>query len=131
MQYIPPFETIKAMLNLTSIRGKLVATASYDDILALARTMLSGVTVDEAWYLKQYPDVAQAITEGTFKSAKEHFLGNGYFEGRLPFQMIVDETWYLQQYPELAEALRNGAIESAQQHFDAHGYKEGRKPRPL
>jgi hypothetical protein len=39
---------------------------------------------------------------GVIKSAREHFISDGYFEGRLPFEMKVDETWYLDQNPDVA-----------------------------
>jgi hypothetical protein len=97
----------------------------------MIRTLLSGIDVDEAWYLRQNPDIAEAIKAGVVRSAKEHFLYNGYFEGRRPGPIEVDEAWYLSQYPEVAEAVKQGTMESAQRHFDEHGYKEGRLPRPL
>lgn len=131
MQYLPPFESLKNLLSLSTIRGKLVASASYDDIQTLIRLLLAGIEVDEAWYLQRYPDIAEAVQAGTITSAKGHFLHNGYFEGRLPFAIMVDEDWYFSQYPEIAEAVRQGIVESAQKHFDEHGYKEGRTPRAL
>lgn len=131
MQYLPPFETIKNLLSLSTIRGKLVASASYDDVQVLIRTLLAGIDVDEPWYLQRYPDIADAIRAGLTPSAKEHFLNNGYFEGRLPFSITVDEAFYFSRYPEIAQAVRDGIVESAQAHFDEHGYKEGRMPRAL
>ena len=41
--------------------------------------------VDERWYLKQNPDVAESIRNGAVPSAQEHFDKDGYSEGRLPF----------------------------------------------
>jgi hypothetical protein len=131
VNYLPPFETLKNLLSLSTIRGKLVASAPYDDIQNLIRTLLSGIEVDEAWYLQRYPDIADAIKVGLTRSAKDHFLNNGYFEGRLPFPVVVDEAFYFAQYPEIAEAIRQGIVESAQKHFDEHGYKEGRLPHAL
>jgi hypothetical protein len=40
--------------------------------------------VDEEWYLATYPDVAEAIKAGQFKNAYDHFMQNGYGEGRKP-----------------------------------------------
>jgi SAM-dependent methyltransferase len=37
---------------------------------------------DEAWYLKNYPDVAQAVRSGMFGSGLQHYLGFGKAEGR-------------------------------------------------
>jgi hypothetical protein len=45
------------------------------------------IRVDEAWYLRRYPDVAEGIRKGILTSAQEHFDMDGYKEGRLPFEM--------------------------------------------
>lgn len=39
-------------------------------------------SVDEPWYLAQYPDVAEAVRKGALPSARHHFLRHGYAEGR-------------------------------------------------
>lgn len=64
-------------------------------------------------------------------SAQQHFVGNGYFEGRLPFHITVDERWYLTQYPDIAKAVRRGRFPAGQQHFETIGYAEGRLPFEL
>lgn len=64
-------------------------------------------------------------------SARQHFLDDGYFEGRLPFPMPVDERWYLEHYPDVAESVRKGVVGSAEQHFAEDGYREGRLPYEL
>ena len=43
------------------------------------------------------------------RSAQQHFVDDGYFEGRLPFPMRVDEKWYLQQNPDVADSVSHGA----------------------
>ncbi len=130
MNYLPPFETIKLFFTMTSFRGKLTATAPFDDVRRMISALLGGVHVDEAWYLDRNPDIAKAIRDGIVKSGKDHFVNDGYFEGRMPYPIKVDEAWYLAQYPEVAEAVRNGLMESAQRHFEEHGYREGRRPGP-
>jgi hypothetical protein len=131
VQYLPPFELLKGLLSLSTIRGRLIASAPFDDIQTLIRRLLAGIEVDETWYRERYPDIAEAIAAGATRSAKEHFLHNGYFEGRLPFHILVDEEFYLASYPEIAEAIRSGVVESGQRHFEEYGYKEGRLPRAL
>ena len=130
MDFLPPFEEIKAYLTFAAVKGELTVSASYNQFTSMIRTLLQGVEVDDVWYLGQYPDVADAIRKGTIKSAKDHFLNDGYFEGRLPFPIEVDEAWYLEQNPGVAEYIARGELESAQRHFNDHGYREGRKPRP-
>ncbi len=128
MPFLPPFEVIKQSVDVTTSRGQLVATASYENLIRMIKLLLLGVEVDDAWYLEQYPDVAQAIAEGKVDSAKQHFVDNGYFEGRLPFAVAVDETWYQAEYPDVAESIRTGTESSAQDHFNRDGYREGRLP---
>jgi hypothetical protein len=116
------------MVNIASDKGKLTVSARYEDFLAMVRAMLAVIDVDEAWYLEQYPDVVAGIAKGTVSSARDHFMHNGYFEGRLPFPIAVDERWYLTENPEVAEYIRAGRLTSGQQHFDQDGYREGRLP---
>jgi hypothetical protein len=130
VDYLPPFEGLKTFLNFAAVNGELTVSASYTQFTTLIRTLLRGIEVDETWYLNQYPDVAEAIRKGIITSGKEHFLNDGYFEGRMPFPIAVDEAWYLEQNPGVAEHIARGELLSAQQHFNDNGYREGRQPRP-
>jgi hypothetical protein len=94
----------------------------------MVKLMLRGVTFDERWYLAAYPDVAEAVKSGVFRSGRQHFIDVGYFEGRRPGQFSVDEKWYVANYPDVAGEIEKGNIKSAQQHFNDHGYDEGRLP---
>ena len=78
--------------------------------------------------MAKYPDVAQAIEDGQFNSAKHHFIENGYFEARFPCEPMVDEAWYLERYPDVAESVRRGDLDSALRHFVVDGHREGRLP---
>jgi hypothetical protein len=131
VKYLPPFDLIRRSVEISTVRGELRVSVAYDDFIRILRMMISGVEVNEAWYLEQHEDIARAVSEGSVGSAKQHFKDDGYFEGRLPFPMPVDERWYLEQYPDVAESVRNGVIESAQQHFAEDGYREGRLPYTL
>ena len=131
MTYLVPFNKIKAMVNIDHDKGRLMVSASYDEFLEMVRAVLSTIEVDEEWYLATYPDVVVGIKNGKVSSARDHFMYNGYFEGRLPFPLKVDERWYLTANPEVADFVRAGKLESGQQHFDHDGYKEGRWPFPL
>jgi len=97
--------------------------------LELIRCLLVQVEVDEAWYLASYRDVADAVRDGSLKSAKSHYVIAGYFENRLPRPFEVDEAWYLAEYPDVAEAIKMGAFNSATHHFMRDGFKEGRLPQ--
>jgi hypothetical protein len=130
VDYLPPFEGIKAFVSFAAVKGELTVSATYAQFTVMIRTLLQGIEVDEEWYLAQYPDVAEAIQQGTITSAKEHFLSDGYFEGRLPFLIKVNEVWYLEQNPGIADYIARGELQSAQQHFNDNGYREGRKAFP-
>lgn len=128
MKYIPPFDMIRRSVEISTVKGELRVSVSYEEFIRILKTMLSGIEVDETWYLQTYDDIARATHEGAVKSVKQHFIDDGYFEGRMPFPIDVDEQWYLQQNPDVAESVRHGMIESAQAHFQDDGYREGRLP---
>lgn len=131
MRYIPPFDVVKKLVDISTSKGQLMATASYDSLMTMIKLLLSGVEVDEDWYVKQYPDVAQAMAEGKITSPRQHFIDNGYFEGRLPCVIRVDEKWYQREYPDVGESIKKGVESSAQHHFDRDGYREGRLPHAM
>jgi hypothetical protein len=128
VNYLPPFETLKSHLTISNIKGELMVSCSYENLVQMLRRLIAGVTVDEAWYLERYPDIAEAINQGIVHSARLHFVNDGYFEGRMPFPIHVDERYYLAQNAGVAEFVRKGMLESGQQHFDENGYSEGRLP---
>jgi hypothetical protein len=103
----------------------------WKDLRLIVSNLLQSVEVDEEWYKQTYPGVAQAVASGAFKSAKEHFVEHGYFEGRLPKKITVDEAFYRAAYPGVAKAIEEGLVHSAQEHFEQHGMNEGRLPFPI
>lgn len=131
MKYLPPFDLIRRSVEISTVRGELRVSLSYDDFIKIIRLLISGVDVDEGWYLREYGDIARAIGEGKIDSAKQHFLDDGYFEGRRPFSIAVDERWYLRENPDVADSVRKGVVSSGEQHFHEDGYREGRLPFPL
>ncbi len=131
MKYLPPFDLIRRMVEVATVRGELRVSLSYDDFIRIMRMMISGLEVDERWYLQEHEDIARAVASGAVASAKQHFVDDGYFEGRLPFPMPVDERWYLEHNPDVAESVRKGIVSSGQQHFAEDGYREGRLPYEL
>lgn len=122
----PPFKVIKQRLSTVEVRGVTKVNNSYEDLVGIISLLLRGVHVDETWYLKQYPHLAEALEDGLIKSARNHFIHSGYFEGRMPSEPEFDEAWYLKQYPDVAEGIAKGEIQSAHQHYLEFGYEEGR-----
>lgn len=129
--YVPPYSAVRDFLTVGNSQEGVTVTGSYENFLDALRLLLAAMDNDENWYLVQNPDIAQAVEAGTIKSARQHFIEHGYFEGRPPFHIVVDEQWYLLQYPDVAESVRRGTVESAQRHFEVDGYREGRLPSAL
>jgi len=131
VRYLPPFDVIKREVATSSVQGELRVSMSYDAFLKIIKMFAAALAVDEPWYLRHYDDIARVVRDGRLRSARQHFVDDGYFEGRLPFPIQVDEQWYLAQNPDVAEDVRKGVIASGQAHFDEFGYREGRLPFPL
>jgi hypothetical protein len=125
------YETYATLLNkkyiVPSQKTPYVAVdrAYFATVLAPS---LSGVYVDEEWYLSHSPDVAEAIARGDFASARDHFAKVGFYEHRMPYEIDVDEEWYLENYPDIATAVGKGVFASGRAHFYELGYREGRFP---
>jgi len=128
VRYLPPFEVIRRSIEVATVRGELRVNVSYEGFIEILKKLIRGVEIDQEWYAQAYEDIGSAVRSGVLESAKQHFVDDGYFEGRLPFPIRVDEAWYLAQYPDVAEGIDQGRIESAQDHFDRDGYREGRLP---
>ena len=100
---------------------------------------------DSAYYLRRYPDVAEAVAAGTFATAYAHFSAAGRAEGRqpnanwappgqaatpIPPESPFDEAWYLRTFPDVAAAIATGAVPSAFDHWLTWGRPEGRPEHP-
>jgi hypothetical protein len=130
LTYVPPFSAVKGKISMVTIRGQKRVNNTYEELIDIIKLLLHGVQVDESWYLGNYKDVAEAVAAGRYKSAKHHFVEEGYFEGRRPAMVDVDQNWYLAQYPDVAEGIAKGLFKSVTDHFMSHGYEEGRLPAP-
>ena len=131
MYFIPPFKVVSGRLSLVKVNGTARVNNTYDDFVEIVKSLLRGIAFEEKWYIAKYPDVAEAVRAGAFRSGRQHFIDVGYFEGRRPREFDVDETWYLKTYPDVAEGIGKGEIKSAHEHFNDHGYEEGRFPAEL
>jgi hypothetical protein len=122
----------------TLINKKLLVPSQKTNYLAVDRNffvetfakLLSGIHVDERWYVSHSPDVGKAIERGEFASALDHYVKVGYYEHRMPYEIEVNEEWYLDNYPDIAAAVRQGVFPSGRAHFYQLGYREGRFPHP-
>ena len=131
MKYLIPFAALRHSLKLVSVKGEIKFDMSYEEFLGVVRQFLLAVPIDEAWYRATYPDVDAAIVAGEYRSARQHFVAHGYFEGRRPFEPEIDEAYYTRRYADIAPSVASGAVASALDHFIRHGYDEGRTPSEL
>ena len=92
--------------------------------------ILQRIKVDEAWYVRAYPDVKEAIQNGIVTDPQSHYCRFGFYEHRMPYRITVDEPWYLAQYPDVGDAIERQHFVSGQAHFDLQGFREGRLPYP-
>jgi hypothetical protein len=132
MKFVPhvmPFKRLIQDLGFDPIAIPDTISLKRDQFEKLIKILLRAIDIDEKWYRATYPDVDAAINKGTYKSAKHHFIADGYFEGRRPGKVFVDEDWYKQAYPDISEAVEFGEFASCQEHFDQFGEAEGRFPR--
>jgi hypothetical protein len=125
-----PFSVLRRSANIPwPLPDQQIALPRDLVIGLLARSALD-IEIDEAWYLKKYPDIAAAISEGKFKSAKHHYAAFGFFEDRLPRYIHVDTEFYLKHGPDISKNVNQDRAVAAQRHFETHGFAEGRLPYP-
>jgi hypothetical protein len=127
--YVPPFDSLLRQLGLTRSDLESGQVSVPGELLKLLlQVALANSDFNEAGYLRSNPDVAEAARTGSIESPILHYVGFGYFEGRLGATPAVDQAWYLRAYPDVAEAMKANRIASAQEHFESVGAGEGRSP---
>lgn len=85
---------------------------------------------DTQYYLQMNNDVKQAITNGQFANAEDHYLKHGEREGRNP-NAFFNVNYYLSQNSDVKTAFTKNANFSAYQHFLDSGQTELRNPNPM
>ncbi|HEY9749820.1 MAG TPA: Ig-like domain-containing protein [Allocoleopsis sp.] len=82
--------------------------------------------LDPSYYLALYPDVQDAIAQGVFQNALNHYTLYGQRENRAP-NPLFDPNYYLQQNPDVQNAVETGIFQSAAEHYALFGAAENRK----
>ncbi|MBV9734809.1 MAG: hypothetical protein JO209_02785 [Acidisphaera sp.] len=125
--YLPPIAVILKGLGLAALPAH-AETVSVDGAFLrfLIGEILRATPFDRRFYALQYPDVEAARLAGDVPSLHEHFLRQGYFEGRLPHAFPFDARWYHDHYRDLAQVYPPDDIEELRHHFYTKGWQEGR-----
>ena len=78
---------------------------------------------DESAYLRLYPDIARAVSEGREKSGWTHYDKHGRREGRKPNDF--DGDYYSRAYPAAAQEIAGGLATSPFDHYRKFGRARG------
>ncbi|HEV8680289.1 MAG TPA: phytanoyl-CoA dioxygenase family protein [Stellaceae bacterium] len=87
------------------------------------------IDFDEEWYLRTYPDVADAVRAGNIGSGLLHYLAHGRDEGRRP-RAGFDAAWYAKAYPAVAGEVGSDAADALERHYRERGRYRGYLPYP-
>lgn len=82
---------------------------------------------DPAWYLAQYPVVAEALARGEYTHPLHHYLTNPTPTAFDP-NPFFSEAFYAASNPDVAAIVANGGLRNGYEHFLRFGLNEGRKP---
>jgi FkbM family methyltransferase len=72
----------KIMPSFAEIRRATLLDIPGDVLRPLLEPYIATAPLDEEAYLQRYPDVAEAVATQRLKSAREHYVIAGYYEGR-------------------------------------------------
>jgi GT2 family glycosyltransferase len=84
---------------------------------------------DPDWYRTSYPEVAEEIAAGRWRSALHHYLTNDTPTAYDPLPLFSERD-HLARYPDIAAAVEAGHWRNGFRHFLANGAGEGRTPGP-
>jgi hypothetical protein len=125
---LPNGRVLLSGMRLTSerLRSGTKAAVEVQILRAILTAAIARLPFDESFYLATYPDIREAHSGGRINNLHEHFIEDGYLEGRLGTNPAVDEDFYREIYPDVARALDSGKVASAFDHYIAAGCSEGR-----
>ena len=85
MPYLPPCDLLMQWLDTRPCNSDGRLVMRYDDVIDVLKAFVGAIPVDEAWYLSEYPAVADLVRSVRTETAASHFRAHGYLEGRRPF----------------------------------------------
>ena len=128
--YLPHIDLLLQALRINrerlASRSKIAIDARL--LRALLQALAATLPFSSEFYLKTYPDVADAYAAGKIPDLHQHFIESGYLEGRQGHAPEVDEDYYRATYRDVAQAVEKGELVSGTEHYLRSGAAEGRAP---
>jgi hypothetical protein len=130
--YVPHIDVFLQALRVSRERLDGRAKIAIDPrlLVHILRRIAAAQPFDEAFYLANNDDVAQAHNDGSLGDVHTHFIGSGFLEGRLGAAPEVDAEFYLASNPDVGRAIAAGQVGSAEEHYVQRGAAEGRAATP-
>jgi hypothetical protein len=132
MDYLPHIDQFLRALRINRERLNSRSKVAIDAKLLrmLLQSLAETAEFSEEFYLRTYPDIAEAHARGEIDDLHAHFIELGFFEGRCGAPPDIDEAFYTATYSDVAEAVRRGDVASGAEHYLRSGAAEGRVPNP-
>jgi len=129
-EYLPHIDLLLQALRINRERLNSKSKIAIDAKLlrGLIQAAAARLPFSEEFYLRAYPDIAEAHAAGTIPDLQQHFVESGFFEGRFGAPPPVDEAFYTSFYKDVGVAVTRGDIVSATEHYLRQGASEGRLP---
>jgi hypothetical protein len=129
-EYLPHIDLLLQALRINRERLNSKSKVAIDARLlrGLLQAIVARAPFSEEFYLRAYPDIAEAHQAGTIPDPRRHFVDVGFFEGRCGAPPPVDEAFYTGYYKDVGQAVTRGDIGSAGEHYLRQGAAEGRLP---
>ena len=129
-EYLRHIELLLQALRINRARLNSKSKIAIDAKLlrGLIQAAVARVPFSDEFYLRTYPDIAEAHAAGTIPDVHRHYVEAGFFEGRLGTPPPVDEAFYMSYYKDVGLAVTRGDIPSATEHYLRQGAAEGRIP---
>lgn len=129
-EYVPQIDLLLQSLRINRERLHSKSKIAIDAKLlrTLLQVLATSISFSAEFYLKTYPDIAEAYAAGQIEDLRRHCFELGFFEGRMACEPPVDEAYYTTQYKDVGAAIQRGDVLSGCEHYMRSGASEGRLP---
>jgi hypothetical protein len=129
-EYLPHIDLMLQALRINRERLSSKSKIAIDARLlrGLIQAIVARAPFSDEYYLRTYPDIAEAHAAGNIPDLHRHYIDSGFLEGRFGAPPAVDEAFYTSYYKDVGLAVTRGEIASATEHYVRQGAAEGRVP---